>query len=183
MSPRKRLGGRPAEPRSEPPAKRQAPPRSAHAPSSVPKPAPAAVAVKATSPIEGDRLKKYKKVYEILDFDGNATLAVDNARVVLIRQFASSDQRAVQLYLQVQHRNVVEVVEAFSSHNSHYIVMEEMTLCLHHLVRCPTYPSDGQLRSILAQVWFLGSYESLLSLTVVGIERIAFSSRYESRIR
>ncbi|KAK8144638.1 hypothetical protein G3M48_005531 [Beauveria asiatica] len=90
------------------------------------------------------------KVYEILDFDGKATLAVDNARVVLIRQFASSDQRAVQLYLQLQHKNVVEVVEAFSSRKFHYIVMEEMTLCLHHLVRCPTYPSDRQLRSILA---------------------------------
>ncbi|KAM3428023.1 hypothetical protein MY4824_009089 [Beauveria thailandica] len=87
----------------------------------------------ATGPVEGDRLKKYRKVYEILDFDGKATLAVDNARVVLIRQFASSDQRAVQLYLQLQHKNVVEVVEAFSSRKFHYIVMEEMTLCLHHL--------------------------------------------------
>ncbi|XWX00678.1 hypothetical protein V2A60_008699 [Cordyceps javanica] len=106
------------------------------------------VAVRA--PIEGDPwAKKYKKAYTILDFDGDATIAASDSRIALVRQFPDSDQRAVQYYLQLQHRNIVEVVEAFSSQNFLYIVMEEMTLCLYHLVRCPTYPNDAQLRSSL----------------------------------
>lgn len=108
------------------------------------------VAVRA--PIEGDPwAKKYKKAYTILDFDGDATIAASDSRIALIRQFSDSDQRAGQYYLQLQHRNIVEVVEAFSSQNSLYIVMEGMTLCLYHLVRCPTYPNDVQLRSSLVQ--------------------------------
>lgn len=156
--PPERRTDEPRETPLAPPPKRQALLQSAPPPSGAPKAAPAAVASNTIrSPTEGDPwTKSYKKVYEILDFDGNATVAERDGRVVLIRQFASSDQRAVQCYLQLQHKNIVEVVEAFSSQNSHYIVMEEMALSLYHLVRCPMYPDVLQLRSLLFQACCFG---------------------------
>ncbi|KAH8715326.1 Cyclin-dependent kinase 12 [Beauveria bassiana] len=141
-----------------PPIRRLAPPRVVRQPAAAPAPKQEPVRVKEVvavrAPVEGNPWAKdrYKKAYTTLDFDGDATVAVGARRVVLIRQFTAPDQRTVQLYLQLRHRNVVEVVEAFNYQGSHYIVMEEMTLCLHHFVRCPTHPSDGQLRSILVQV-------------------------------
>lgn len=185
----RKLMGEPCETHSEthvvPTSKRQALPPAAPPPSGAPEPAPAAVAVKTIrSPIGGDPwTKNYEKVYEIIDFDGNATVAERDGCLVLIREFASSDQRAVQLYLQLQHRNIVEVVEAFSSKDSHYIVMEEMTLCLYHLVRCPIYPSDLQLRSLLFQACCCGLHAALPSLTVTGRKRTRVSPRCRSGLR
>ncbi|KAH8715416.1 hypothetical protein HC256_004239 [Beauveria bassiana] len=123
-----------------PPIRRLAPPRVVRQPAAAPAPKQEPVRVKEVvavrAPVEGNPWAKdrYKKAYTTLDFDGDATVAVGARRVVLIRQFTAPDQRTVQLYLQLRHRNVVEVVEAFNYQGSHYIVMEEMTLCLHHFV-------------------------------------------------
>ncbi|KAM0664350.1 hypothetical protein ACQRIU_006933 [Beauveria bassiana] len=103
-----------------PPIRRLAPPRVVRQPAAAPTPKQEPVRVKEVvavrAPVEGNPWAKdrYKKAYTTLDFDGDATVAVGARRVVLIRQFTAPDQRTVQLYLQLRHRNVVEVVEAFN---------------------------------------------------------------------
>lgn len=140
-----------------PPIRRMAPPRVARQPPAATRrkqePTKVKEVVALRAPLEENPWAKnrYEKAYVTQDFDGDATVAVGAQRVVLIRQFPRPDQHTVQLYLQLRHRNVIEVVEAFDHQDLHYIVMEEMTLCLHHFVRCPKLPSDKQLRSILIQ--------------------------------
>lgn len=140
-----------------PPIRRMAPPRVARHPPATARSKQEPIAVKDVVTLHTPREEspwakgRYEKVYVTQDFDGDATVAVGAQRVVLIRQFPRPNQHTVQLHLQLRHRNVVEVIEAFYYQDLYYLVMEEMTLCLHHFVRCPTLPSHEQLRSILVQ--------------------------------
>lgn len=147
-----------------PPIRRMAPPRVARQSPAATRPKQEPINVKDVVTLHAPREEnpwtkgRYEKVYVTQDFDGDATVAVGAQRVVLIRQFPRPNQHTVQLHLQLRHRNVVEVIEAFYHQDLYYMVMEEMTLCLHHFVRCPTLPSHEQLRSILVQAWPQSAY-------------------------
>lgn len=105
------------------------------------------------APTRGTPWDKYREVYEILDFEGAVSVAAGNGQSVHVRKFSGPDAgRAAQNYLQLRHDNIVKVLEEFNTLDFHYIVLEEMKFCLYHIVRCPGYPSELQLRSILVQV-------------------------------
>ncbi len=130
------------------------PPQQTHkktAPESTTKKVKNVVAIRA--PTRGTPWDKYQEVYEILDFEGAVSVATGNGQCVHVRKFSGPDaERAVQKYLQLRHDNIVKVLEEFNTLDIHYIVLEEMKLCLYHIVRCPGYPNELQLRSILVQV-------------------------------
>jgi serine/threonine protein kinase len=98
---------------------------------------------------------KYEKVYGI-DLGGPIEVAVRKlppVELVHIRVFSSdASAKTLQPFRQLQHPNLVTILEAFTTNDGLYIVLEHMPISLEWIVRSPAYPNERQLAAILGQV-------------------------------
>jgi hypothetical protein len=107
---------------------------------------------------------KYEKIYDA-ELGGPVEVAVRKAppvELVHVRAFASqAAAKTLHLFRQLQHRNIVAALEAFTTDNGLYIVLEHMPLTLERIVRSPAYPDERQLAAILGQVSFRNSFKNM----------------------
>ena len=100
---------------------------------------------------------KYEKVYNV-ELGGTVEVAVRKAppmELVHARAFTTqASAKTLHLFRQLQHRNIVVALEAFTTDTSLYIILEHMPISLDQIVRSPAYPDDRQLAAILGQVSF-----------------------------
>jgi hypothetical protein len=66
----------------------------------------------------------------------------------------------LHVHRQLQHRNIVTALEAFTTDSGLYIILEHMPLSLEWIVRSPAYPDERQLAAILGQVGFRKSFKN-----------------------
>jgi hypothetical protein len=107
---------------------------------------------------------KYEKIYDT-KLGGPVEVAVRKAppvELVHIRAFATqAAAKTLHLFRQLQHRNIVAALEAFTTDNGLYIVLEHMPLALERIVRSPAYPDERQLAAILGQISFRNSFKNM----------------------
>lgn len=65
------------------------------------------------------------------------------------------------MYRQLQHRNIVTALKAFTTDNGLYIVLKHMPLSLEQIVRSPDYPDKRQLAAILGQVSYRNLFKNM----------------------
>jgi serine/threonine protein kinase len=108
--------------------------------------------------------EKYEKIYNV-ELGGPVEVAVRKAppvELVHVRAFATqAAAKMLHVYRQLQHRNIVTALEAFTTDNGLYIVLEHMPLSLERIVRSPAYPDERQLAAILGQVSFRNSFKNM----------------------
>jgi len=101
--------------------------------------------------------EKFEKIYDV-ELGGPVEVAIRKAppvELVHVRSFATqAAAKTLHVYRQLQHRNIVTTLEAFTTDNGLYIVLEYMPFPLERIVRSPAYLDDRQLAAILGQVSF-----------------------------
>ncbi|KAH7305373.1 kinase-like domain-containing protein [Rhexocercosporidium sp. MPI-PUGE-AT-0058] len=99
--------------------------------------------------------KTYEKIYDV-ELGGLVAVAVRKAgpvELVHVRAFETqAATKTLYVYRQLQHQNIVTALEAFTTDDSLYIVVEHMPISLEQIVRSPAYPNERQLAAILSQV-------------------------------
>ncbi|KFZ00650.1 hypothetical protein V500_00981 [Pseudogymnoascus sp. VKM F-4518 (FW-2643)] len=99
--------------------------------------------------------KIYEKVLN-LDLNGSVTVAQRKARhsvLVAVRAFpVAAAEKALYMHVRVRHANIVEVLDAFTTETSFFIVLEHMPFSLDQIVQCAKYPTERQLAAILIQI-------------------------------
>jgi hypothetical protein len=76
--------------------------------------------------------------------------------LVHIRAFATqATTKILYLFRQLQYRNIITALKAFTTDSSLYIILEYMPLSLERIVKSPAYPNERQLAAILGQVKLL----------------------------
>lgn len=99
--------------------------------------------------------KRYDKSYE-LDLGGPVEVALRKAPpvgLVHVRAFSKpAAEKTLHAFRQIRHRNIVTALEAFTTNDGLYVVLEYMAVSLDHIVRSPAYPDERQLAAILGQV-------------------------------
>ena len=107
---------------------------------------------------------KYEKVYDV-ELGGPVEVAIRKGapvELVHVRAFsAEASAKALHLSRQLQHRNIVTALEAFTTDNGLYIVFEYMPVSLERIVSSPAYPDERQLAAILGQVSFCKSFKNM----------------------
>jgi hypothetical protein len=107
---------------------------------------------------------KYEKIYDV-ELGGPVEVAIRKAppvELVHVRAFATqAAAKTLHVYRQLQHRNIVTALEAFTTDNGLYIVLEYMPLSLERIVRSPAYPDERQLAAILGQVSFRNLFKNM----------------------
>lgn len=97
----------------------------------------------------------YEKLLD-LDLNGFVTVAQRKARhsgLVAVRAFPiAAAEKALYMHGRVRHANIVEVLDAFITETSFFIVLEHMPFSLDQIVQCAKYPTERQLAAILLQV-------------------------------
>jgi hypothetical protein len=72
---------------------------------------------------------------------------------VNIRSFHEDQaEQTLFQFRQIRHRSFVAALEAFTTEQLLYIVLEEMNITLSHVIRCSKYPDKQELGAILGQV-------------------------------
>ena len=107
--------------------------------------------LKATSQSPWDT---YTKEYE-LDLGGAIDVSTRKApsKLVHIRTFPTkAAEKPLHMFGQLRNNNIVNVLEAFITDNSLYIVLEYMHISLQQVVKCPAYLNERQLGAIIGQV-------------------------------
>lgn len=101
--------------------------------------------------------KTYEKIYDV-ELGGLVAVAVrkaDPVKLVHVRAFETqAATKTLYVYRQLQHQNIVTALEAFTTDDNLYIVVEHMPISLEQIVRSPAYPNERQLAAILSQVSF-----------------------------
>jgi hypothetical protein len=99
--------------------------------------------------------KKYEKVYD-LELGGPVEVAVRKAppvELVHVRTFSKlAAEKTLHMFRQIQDRNIVAALDAFTTDDGLYVVLEYMHVSLEQIVRSPPYPDERQLAAILGQV-------------------------------
>jgi hypothetical protein len=112
----------------------------------------------------GSPWSKYEKIYDT-ELGGPVEVAVRKAAPVeLVHVKAFPTQAApetLHVYRQLQHQNLVTALEAFTTDNGLYMVLEHMPLSLERIVRSPAYPDERQIAAILGQVSFRNSFKNM----------------------
>lgn len=130
--------------------------------------------------------EKYEKIYDV-ELGGPVEVAVRKAphvELVHVRAFAiQATAKTLHLFRQLQHRNIVTALEAFTTDSSLYIVLEHMPLSLERIIRSPAYPDERQLAAILGQVKLPPSIQESI-LTTAGRDRrgLPRSRRIRTRV-
>ncbi|KAK2050973.1 hypothetical protein LY76DRAFT_529434 [Colletotrichum caudatum] len=97
--------------------------------------------------------KHYKAEFELHDLGGSVTVAVRQRTQVYIRRLAVSESEdALSKFRGLRHQNVVEFIYAYMTKTYLYVVLECITFSLYHLAKCPIYPDEAQLGTIVGQV-------------------------------
>ncbi len=98
--------------------------------------------------------EKYEKIYNV-EIGSPVEVAVRKSppvELVHVRTFTTqAAAETLHKYRQLQHRNIVTAVEAFTTDTGLYIILEYMPLSLEQIVRSPAYPDERQLVAILGQ--------------------------------
>ncbi|KAF8855967.1 kinase-like protein [Acephala macrosclerotiorum] len=98
---------------------------------------------------------RYEKIYDV-ELGGPIKVAVRKApfvKLVHVRAFSiQAAAETLHVFRQLQHRNLVSALEAFTIDDGLYIVLEHMPISLERIVRSPAYPDERQLAAILGQV-------------------------------
>ena len=77
----------------------------------------------------------------------------DPIELVHVRKFLRpGPEKALHVFRQLQHDNIVTALEAFMTDDALYIVLEAMSISLERIVKSPAYPDERQLAAILGQV-------------------------------
>jgi hypothetical protein len=89
--------------------------------------------------------RKYEKIYDV-ELGGPVAVAVRKAppvELVHVRAFAiQAAAKTLHLFRQLRHRNIITALEAFTTDNGLYIVLEHMPLSLERIVGSPAYPDE-----------------------------------------
>ena len=108
--------------------------------------------------------EKYEKVYNV-ELGGTVEVAIRKAspvELVHVRAFSTeTSAKTLHLFRQLQHQNIVAALEAFTTDNGLYIVLEYMPISLERIVRSLAYPNERELASILRQVSFRNLFKSI----------------------
>jgi hypothetical protein len=103
----------------------------------------------------GSPWEHYDECYE-LQFNTPVTVAVQKSppsKLVSIRRFsAPTNEKTLFTFQQIRHDSFVAALEAFTTGEHLYIVLEHMPITLDHIVKSPPYPSETQLVALLAPV-------------------------------
>lgn len=103
----------------------------------------------------GSPWEHYEECYE-LQLNTPVTVALQKSapsKLVSIRRFSRPTyEKDLYMFQQVQHESFVAALEAFTTGEHLYIVLEHMPITLDHIVKSPPYPSETQLVAILAPV-------------------------------
>ena len=90
-----------------------------------------------------------------------AVRKIPPVKLVHVRAFSiHAAEETLYLHRQLQHRNIVTALEAFTTDSGLYIVFEHMPLSLERIVRSPAYPDERQLAAILGQVGLRKSFKN-----------------------
>jgi hypothetical protein len=108
--------------------------------------------------------EKYEKIYDV-ELGGPVEVAIRKAppvELVHVRAFTTqAAAKTLHLFRQLQHRNIVTALEAFTTDNVLYIILEHMPLSLERIVGSPAYPDERQLAAILGQVSCRNSFKNM----------------------
>ncbi|KAF2267288.1 hypothetical protein CC78DRAFT_551976 [Lojkania enalia] len=98
---------------------------------------------------------KYEEVFSV-ELGGPIKVAIQKAptiKLVSVRVFpAPAAEKALHMFRRVQHRNIVAALDAFTTDDGFYIVLEHMPVPLEWIVRSPADPNEQQLAAILGQI-------------------------------
>lgn len=101
---------------------------------------------------------KYEKVYDVEL--GGAVEVASPVELVHVRAFSTEESaKTLHLFRQLRHQNIVTALEAFTTDNGLYIVLEHMPVSLERIVRSPAYLDERQLAAILGQVSFRNPFK------------------------
>jgi hypothetical protein len=101
-----------------------------------------------------------------------------------VRVFATRvAAETLHVYRQLDHRNIVTALEAFTTDSRLYIVLEHMPLSLEQIVRSPAYPNERQLAAILGQVSSRISAESIRSSLQVVTGECSYAALESLRLK
>ena len=107
---------------------------------------------------------KYEKIYDV-ELGGPVEVAVRKippVELIHVRAFAThAAAKTLHLFRQLQHRNIVTALEAFTTDNGLYIILEHIPISLERIVRSPAYPDERQLAAIFGQVSFRNSFRNM----------------------
>ena len=109
----------------------------------------------------GSPWDSYTKVLNVEHLDNSITVAertAPHSGLVAIKVFPSAvAEKALERHQRVTHENIVDVLDAFTTDTSLYIVLEHLPISLLQIVEGAKYPSELQLAAILKQVRFFMS--------------------------
>ena len=101
--------------------------------------------------------KQYEKTYD-LELAGSVEVAIRKAppiELVHVRRFLKPGvEKALHMFQQLHHPNIVTALDVFTTEEGLYVVLEPMSISLERVVESPAYPNERQLAAILGQVSF-----------------------------
>lgn len=104
----------------------------------------------------GSPWDSYTKVLNVEHLDNSITVAertAPHSGLVAIKVFPSAvAEKALERHQRVTHENIVDVLDAFTTDTSLYIVLEHLPISLLQIVEGAKYPSELQLAAILKQI-------------------------------
>lgn len=99
--------------------------------------------------------QQYEKVYN-MEIAGAVEVAVRKVspiELVHIRSFSNSEaEKALHMFQQLQHCNLVTALDAFATDNGLYVVLKYMSISLEQIISSPVYPDERELAVILEQM-------------------------------
>ncbi|TGO56039.1 hypothetical protein BCON_0083g00320 [Botryotinia convoluta] len=97
----------------------------------------------------------YEKIYD-LELGGAVEVAVRKTppvELVHVRLFTQpAVEKTLHMFRQIQHRNIVAALDAFTTSEGLFMILEYMPISLDHIVSSPAYPDEQQLAAILGQI-------------------------------
>ncbi|KAH6675938.1 hypothetical protein B0J14DRAFT_375060 [Halenospora varia] len=96
---------------------------------------------------------RYREILDLENIHGSVTVAErkePHYGLVAIKEFPSTAaEKALERHQRVKHENIVDVLDAFTTDTSLYIVLEHLPISLSQIVGGAKYPTEWQLAAIL----------------------------------
>lgn len=103
----------------------------------------------------GSPWENYTPILTFLDLGGESLIARkknDTARVIVKRFIRSEGSEIAKQFRRLCHPSILQAIEAFTTSDYLYIILEEMHLTLRHIVKSPVNPRANQIAVIVGQV-------------------------------